>query len=188
MKGKLVYEAVSRVASDKKIIGFMVRPVGKKNEVYMSIDVISFGLSENTFEIKDVKLGNSGKPRGCNGFLLSKLPIVDLEDNNKVNIKLYRVLLFVVRELGIDEDIKKSIKFGKIGIMTNCSIRIQLDDYIDMDIDAANEDLMKTLKFYLKHLPKEMKGFADKIEGTVEEKGYTMITVSASLVKGDEVV
>jgi hypothetical protein len=186
MKGKLVYEAISRVASDKKIIGFMVRPIGKKNEVYMSIDVISFGLSEDTFEIKDVKLGNSGKPRGCNGFLLSKLPIVDLEDNNSVNIKLYRVLLFVVRELGIDEDIKKAIKFGRIGITANCSVRVQLEEYESMDVDAANDDLGKTLRFYLKHLPKELKGFVEKIEGTVEEKGYTILSVSASLVKGED--
>lgn len=187
MKGKMVYEAVSRVASDKKIIGFMVRPVGKKsNEVYMSIDVISFGLSENTFEIKDVKLGNSGKPRGCNGFLLSKLPIVDLKDNNSVNMKLYRVLLFVVRELGIDDDIKKAIKFGRIGVTANCSVRVLLEDYEDMDINVANDDLSKTLKFYLKHLPKDLKGFVDKIEGTVEEKGYTMLTVFASLVKGED--
>lgn len=187
MKGKLVYEAISRVASDNKIIGFMVRPIGKRNEVYMSIDVISFGLSESAFEIKDVKLGNSGKPRGCNGFLLSKLPIVNLEDNNSVNIQLYRVLLFVVRELGIDDDIKKAIKFGKVGIIANCSVRIQLAEYESMDVDVANEDLNKTLRFYFKHLPKELKGFVDKIEGTVEEKGYTMVTVSSSLVKGDEI-
>ena len=188
MKDTVVYEAVSRVVSNNEVIGFMVVPMNKKGkEVYMSIEVISFGLSQKTFEIRNVKLSSSGKPRGCNGFLLSKLPIIDLNSSDEVNLKLYRVLLFVVRELGIDTDIKKSIKFNKIGIMAHSSVRVCLKDYKDMNLDVANEDLNKLLKFYLKHLPKDFKGFCEKIEGTVEEKGYTVLTVSKSLVKEEKI-
>lgn len=185
MKDKAIYEAVSRVASNGEVIGFMVCPKGKKSqEIYMSSEVISFGLQQKTFEVKDVKLSNNGKPRGCNGFLLSKLPVIDLEDDKKINLKLYKVLLFIVKELGVYEDIKKVVKFTKVGIITNCSVTIILDEYKDMDLEVANTELKKNLKFYYKHLSKEMKEVCDKIEGIVEEKGYTVITVSSSLVKG----
>lgn len=185
MKDKAVYEAVSRVASNGGVIGFMVCPVGKKSqEIYMSSEVISFGLQNNSFEVKDVKLSNNGKPRGCNGFLLSKLPVIETEDEGNVNIKLYRVLLYIVRELGIKEDIKKAVKFTKIGMTASCSVTIILDEFKDMDLTVANRELEKNLKFYHKHMPKEMKGVFDKVKGTVEEKGYTVVTVSSLLVKG----
>lgn len=187
MKDIVVYEAVSRVASNNEVIGFMVVPMNKKGkEVYMSIEVISFGLSQKTFEIRDVKISSSGKPRGCNGFLLSKLPVIDLNNGDDVNLKLYRVLLFIVKELGVDKDIKKMVKFNKVGIMAHSSVRVCLSDYKDMNLDVANEDLNKILKFYLKHLPKDFKGYCEKIEGTVEEKGYTVLTVSKSLVREEK--
>ena len=146
MKDKAVYEPVSRVASNGEVIGFMVCPVGKKSqEIYMSSEVISFGLQQKTFEVKDVKLSNNGKPRGYNGFLLSKLPVIDLEDDNKVNIRLYKVLLFIVKELGVYEDIKKAVKFSKVGVMTNCSVTIILDEYQDMDLEVANTELKKKI-------------------------------------------
>ena len=67
---------------------------------------------------------------------------------------------------------------------TSCSVTIILDEFKDMDLEVANKELQKTLKFYYKYLSKEMKSVCDKIEGTVEEKGYTIITVSSTLVKG----
>ena len=103
MNNIIMYEAVSRVVKDNKVIGFMVRPKDKKKEqVFMSLDVLSFGLSQRTFEIKDVKLGNNGKPRGCNGFLLSKLPLVSLEEEDNVKAKLIQVLNYLAPILGID--------------------------------------------------------------------------------------
>ena len=184
MQSHIVYEAVSRVVCDNNVIGFMVRPVGKKSEdIYMSLDVISFGLSQNTFEIKDVKLVSSGKPHGCNGFLLSKLPVVDLIDSKAVNKNLYRVLLYVIKELGVSENLNKFVKFTESGIYSNCSVSLRLFEYSDIENEIANKELNKTLKFYFKHLPKELKSFCDKIVGTVEENGNIIITVSKSLVK-----
>ena len=43
MNNIIMYEAVSRVVKDNKVIGFMVRPKDKKKEqVFMSLDVLSF--------------------------------------------------------------------------------------------------------------------------------------------------
>ena len=97
MKNVQEYEAVSRVVKDKNVIGLMVRDVTKrKKEVYMSMDVLCFALCENAFGIKDVKIGNNGKPRGSNGFLLSKLPIVELDEEvNIININIYYNLLYI---------------------------------------------------------------------------------------------
>ena len=74
------YKAISRVVKDKEVIGFMMLPMDKKvkKEIYMPLDVISFGLKEKNFEILNVKLGANGKPRGYNGFYLSKLPVNEL--------------------------------------------------------------------------------------------------------------
>ena len=73
MKAKTVYVALSRVVSeDKEVIGFKDKPKYKRsNPIYMSTEVICFGLQNKNFEIVDVKLGGNGKPRGTNGFLLS---------------------------------------------------------------------------------------------------------------------
>jgi hypothetical protein len=103
------YVAVSRVVSGDSVVGFMVAPLEKRSKtVYMSIDVISFGLNHKTFEIQDVKLGSNGKPRGSNGFMLSKLPIISLMDRNETYQRLSAVLRYLLREFGKEND--KSIK------------------------------------------------------------------------------
>ena len=181
MNNIIMYEAVSRVVKDNKVIGFMVRPKDKKKEqVFMSLDVLSFGLSQRTFEIKDVKLGNNGKPRGCNGFLLSKLPLVSLEEEDNVKAKLIQVLNYLAPILGIELE---SVNFYKSGAILNCLMNDYLVDYKDMEAEIANFELSKTLKFYDKTMPKELKSLYDRIEGKVDKRGLSTIVICKSLVK-----
>lgn len=181
MNNIVMYEAVSRVVKDNKVIGFMVRPKDKKKEqVFMSLDVLSFGLSQRTFEIKDVKLGNNGKPRGCNGFLLSKLPLVSLEEEDNVKAKLTQVLNYLAPILGIELE---SVNFYKSGAILNCLMNDYLVDYKDMEAEIANFELSKTLKFYDKTMPKELKSLYDRIEGKVDKRGLSTIVICKSLVK-----
>lgn len=183
MKNVQEYEAVSRVVKDKNVIGLMVRDVTKrKKEVYMSMDVLCFALCENAFGIKDVKIGNNGKPRGSNGFLLSKLPIVELDEEVNIKKKLSYILTYLLSALDIKDRDDKTISYCRMGIMETCIISVKLSDYADMDIELANVELNKLLKFYQRHLPKELKGYCESITGKVEKNGMSVIQISKSMV------
>ena len=177
------YIAVSRVVSGNSVVGFMVSPLEKRSKtVYMSIDVISFGLNHKTFEIQDVKLGSNGKPRGSNGFMLSKLPIINLMDRNETYQRLSLVLRYLLKEFGKEND--KSIKYstGQLDTFAKYSATCVLDDYSDMGAEIGTKELKDTLNFYKKHLPKELKSCVDKVECSVSEKGVSTIPVSKNLV------
>lgn len=182
MKSQIVYEVMSRVVKDdKEVIGFMVKQKYKRSHpIFMSIDVLTFGLSNKNFEVVDVKLGANGRPRGCNGFLLSKLPIENLLNIEDVQNKLFVVLKYIFNDMEND----KNIHFNKnlIGITANYTATFKSSDYRNMEIDVAEVELNKTLKFYQKHLPKELKKYLDTITGSVSEKGILNVTVSKSLV------
>ena len=181
MKNIVKYEAVSRVVKDNQVIGFMVKSIDKKKEcIFMSLDVLCFGLSQRTFEIKDVKLGNNGKPRGCNGFLLSKLPLVSLEEEENVKARLVQVIHYLGPILGVDLE---SVNFYKSGAVLNCLMNDYLTDYKDMEENIANFELSKTLRFYDKTMPKELKGNYDKIIGKVDKRGLSTIIICKSMVK-----
>lgn len=185
MESGIIYEVISRVAMNEKIIGFMVKSLNKKSEnLFMSLEVINFGLSSGSFKIKNVKLGNNGKPRGYNGFLLSKLPIISIDDNDKeMKNKIYQLLSFIVVNMGVDKDIRNDIEVVKIGIDLKGSLKLVLPEYIDMNIDVANKELDKTIKFYLKALPDDLKKFYKTVKGVVEDKGVIILTVTHSMVK-----
>lgn len=186
MRNMQEYEAVSRVVSGKNVIGLMVKESGKsKKDIYMSMDVLCFALCENAFVIKDVKLGNNGKPRGYNGFLLSKLPLVELEEEEIVKKKLTQVLSYLVSALDIKNKEDKSVSYCRMGINQLCILNVKLDEFSEMDIDLANTELGKLLKFYQKHLPKDFKHSCDKITGKVEKNGTTVIHITKSMVKED---
>lgn len=182
MKSLIVYEVLSRVVKDEKgVIGFMVKQKYKRSQpIFMSIEVLTFGLSNKNFEVVDVKLGGNGKPRGCNGFLLSKLPIETLLNVDDVQVKLFAVLKYIFNDMEND----KNISFNKnvVGVTANYTATFKSSDYRNMEIDVAEVELNKTLKFYHKHLPKELKKYLDNIVGSVSEKGILNVTVSKSLV------
>lgn len=187
MSLKVRYKAISRVVEDKQVIGFMVLPQNKKGKsIYMSLDVISFGLSQKTFEIEDVKLSSNGKPRGCNGFLLSKLPVLDLSDESEVILGLKKVLNYILKNICSDMNLDIVYTDGKISLYKTYSASMKLSDYMDLPMDIGNEELRKTLNFYKKHLPDDLKIFFDKIEGVVNKQGITTITVSKSLVREEK--
>lgn len=182
MNRKLIYEAVSRVVSDnKEVVGFMCQLKPKKKPIYMSIEVISFGLTNNTFEIENVKLGSNGKPRGSNGFLLSKLPMISLMNLEEVHSKLLVLLKYIIKDM-LDKDTKISFNKDSTGIIATYSVSFFSKEYSDIELSVANQELNSTLKFYLKHLPIEYKGFCDKIDGTVKESGVLNIVVSKNIV------
>lgn len=188
MAKKSCYVAVSRVVENNTVIGLMVRPEGvKTKEIFMSLDVISFGLSQKTFEIENVKLSSTGKPRGCNGFLLSKLPIKTLREEKEVKKDLQSVLAYLIKIMDIEKDSSVHCENTKIGVLYECSISAQLSDYVGLKKEIATEELQKTLRFYHKHMIKELKNKYDKLEGTVDEKGVSTITVSKNMVlEGDK--
>ena len=184
MKVKTIYDAVSRVVSNDCVIGFMVSPQGKKKEVYLSLDALSFGLSQGNFEIRNVKLGNNGKPRGYNGFLLSKLPIVSLDDEKAVSLRLYKLLVYLLYELGYYEDISKIVKYDKVGVTLSCSATFYLEEFKDMNKEVAKKEFLKNVKFYQKHLPKGLKEIEVETQGDVDDKGQITLTLSSQMIKG----
>lgn len=187
MKKRLIYEAVSRVVSDdKEVVGFMCQLKPKKKSIYMSIEVISFGLTNNTFEIENVKLGSNGKPRGSNGFLLSKLPMISLMNLDEVHSKLLTVLKCVIKDM-VEKDTKISFNKDSTGIIATYSVSFYSKEYSGIELGVAHQELNLILRYYLKHLPNEYKGFCDKIEGTVKETGVLNIVVSKNIVN-EEVV
>jgi hypothetical protein len=162
----------------------MVKESGKsKKEIYMSMDVLCFALCENAFTIKDVKIGNNGKPRGCNGFLLSKLPLVELDEEEIVKKRLSQVLSYLLSALDVNSKEDKSVSYCRMGINQLCILNVKLDEFSEMDIDLANTEMLKLLKFYQKHLPKELKKYCDKITGKVEKNGVTVIHIMKSMLK-----
>lgn len=176
------YEVVSRVASNNKIVGFMVRPINSTKEVYMSIDVMTFGLSTQAYAIKNVKLTNSGNPKGVNGFLLSKLPIVELIDINNAEQGLKSVLGYLLNEMVEDRGTKVYFSQGRVGVVAKYTATCKINEYNKLEITLAQQELKKTLKFYHKNMPKQYKSLCSKIEGNIDEKGNTIIIVSKNLL------
>ena len=176
------YEVVSRVASNNTIVGFMVRPTNSSKEIYMSIDVMTFGLSTQAYNIKNVKLTSSGNPKGTNGFLLSKLPVVELIDINSAEKGLKSVLGYLLNEMVEDRDTKIYFSQGRIGVVAKYTATCKLNEYNKLEINLAQQELKKTLKFYHKNMPKQFRSMCSKIEGNVDEKGNTTIIVSKNLL------
>ena len=77
----------------------------------------------------------------------------------------------------------ESVNFYKSGAILNCLMNDYLVDYKDMEAEIANFELSKTLKFYDKTMPKELKSLYDRIEGKVDKRGLSTIVICKSLVK-----
>lgn len=182
------YEVVSRVVSNNKVIGFMVKSGSSNKEVYMSLDVLTFGLSTKAYNIKDVKLTNSGNPRGTNGFLLSKLPIVELIDTNTAEKGLKSVLGYLLKEMVEDKSSKVYFSQGRVGVIVKYTATFKINEYNKLEITIAQEELKKTLKFYHKNMPKQYRAMCSKIEGFVDDKGNTTIVVSKNLLSKNSLV
>ena len=148
----------------------------------MLLVVLCFALCENAFTIRDVKIGTNGKPRGNNGFLLSKLPIVELDEESNIKKKLSYILNYLLSALDIKDRDDKSISYCRMGVTETCIISVKLHDFADMNIELANTELSKLLKFYQRHLPKELKGYCESITGKVEKNGMSVIQISKSMV------
>lgn len=187
MKAKTIYVALSRVVSeDKEVIGFMVKPKYKRsNPIYMSTDVICFGLQNKNFEIVDVKLGGNGKPRGTNGFLLSKLPIANMLNKEEVENSLMIVLKVILGEMCYSDT---KIKYSKnlSGMNLTYTASFIHSDYKDMEEEIAEKELNKTLKFYYKHLQKEYKEMCDGVSGFISDNGNVNVVVSRLLVQEEK--
>ena len=180
------YEVVSRVANDNKIVGFMVKPISSPKELYMSVDVLTFGLSTRTYDVRNVKLTNSGNIRGVNGFLLSKLPIVELIDKDVAEKGLKSVLTYLLTEMLEDTDTKVNFNHGIVGIIVKYTATCKLNEYNKLENEVAQEELTKTLRFYSKNMPKQYRSLFNKIEGEVDAKGNTVIIVSRNLLEKKE--
>lgn len=183
MSSKTIYDAISRVVNEEKeVIGFMVKSKNNRmTPIFMSIEVLTFGLANKTFEVANVKLGGNGKPRGCNGFLLSKLPIEILGDSEEIFTKLIEVLNYIIKDMIEDNN----VKYNKVtnGVTATYTATFYSSDYVDISIDLAERELNQTLRYYQRHLPKELKLEMDEILGSVSDKGLISISVKKSLLK-----
>ena len=187
MKSLIVYEVLSRVVKDDKgVIGFMVKQKYKRSQpIFMSIEVLTFGLSNKNFEVVDVKLGGNGKPRGTNGFLLSKLPIANMLNKEEVENSLMIVLKVILGEMCYSDT---KIKYSKnlSGMNLTYTASFIHSDYKDMEEEIAEKELNKTLKFYYKHLQKEYKEMCDGVSGFISDNGNVNVVVSRLLVQEEK--
>lgn len=184
MANKVEYKAISRIVENNEVIGFMVKEIGRNKNIYMSLDTISFGLKNKNFIIKDVKIGQNGKPRGYNGFLLSKLPIQNLVDDTEVKKGLLTVLKYLMTVMDIEKDSVSRCENIKNGVLYESSIFVTGLEYNDLGKENGTAELKKSLHFYIKHMEKELKEKFDTLEGYVDDK-YTVIKVVKSRVMED---
>lgn len=184
MAKKIEYRAISRIVENNEVIGFMVKEVGKSKEIYMPLDTISFGLSNKNFIIKDVKIGQNGKPRGYNGFLLSKLPIKNLSDETEIKRNLMTVLKYLMTVMDIEKDSVSRCENIKNGVLYESSIYVLGQEFSELGVENGTNELKKSLNFYDKHMEKSLKEKYDNIEGYVEGK-YSVIKVVKSRIMED---
>lgn len=182
------YKAISRVVKDKEVIGFMMLPMDKKvkKEIYMPLDVISFGLKEKNFEILNVKLGANGKPRGYNGFYLSKLPVNELIENESIDKGLIEVLMYILKGFSSDFEVLSSYKKYIDGIVVSYVLVFEYPPFKELSLDIAKKELNSLLLFYVKSLPEILKLNYDDIIGYIDKNKNVNIKVSKTLVKVGE--
>lgn len=189
---KTKYEAVKRLVRNNQVVGFMLRPLGSKSnslstdELFVEIDTVVNGIENGYFEIKNVKLGINRKPRGYNGFLLSKLPIVELMEPKEVESNLREVVEYIFGLVRGDELVEGDYFYSVKGLLARYRVKAKLDAYSGMSEKEALDELQKTLRFYKKNIPEKFKGKYDNIIGEISRgDGSIIITVKKNLLKSE---
>ena len=80
------------------------------------------------------------------------------------------------------------IKYTKnlSGMTLTCTATFSHSDYENMEMEIAERELNKTLKFYYKHLQKEYRDLCDGVTGFISDNGNVNVVVSRLLVQEEK--
>lgn len=100
-----------------------------------------------------------------------------MDRETKIQSDMKEVLDYVAKHIGISNNIHEEYIHvsNERYIMTYDS---RIDAYTHMSHMDATDDLCSTMDFIEEHLPKELIGKVDYINGEVGEKGYIKISVT----------
>lgn len=181
-----IYEVVSKVMHDGELIGYKLKPVTevanvKDESFYKPLNTIILEIEKGFIQLKGVKLTKQRTLRGCDGFLLSRVPEVSIKNLPTVNADLLSVLVYVMKQLYTKPYKETNYGAEVRGLTAYYYVDTRSEDYYNMTHMDATDDLSGSLEFYKEHLPKELEGKIDDIYGEVGEKGYLRITVYKNL-------
>lgn len=182
-----IYEVVSKVMHDGELIGYKLKPVTevanvKDESFYKPLNTIIFEIEKGFIQLKGVKLTKQRTLRGCNGFILSRVPEVSIKDISKTFEGLNDVLAYVVKQMFPKPNSYTRYSQGLENETACCYFHSRSENYYNMAHMDATDDICGTLEFYEEHLPKELQGKADFIAGEIGEKGYFTITVGKKII------
>lgn len=95
--------------------------------------------------------------------------------------ELERLILYITDAFNVTGNEETRIEMTENSKRIEFRIETRLVSYDNMSHSKATQDLSSSLEFFKNHLPEEMVGVADKIYGSVEDKGYITITVKKYL-------
>ncbi len=165
--------------ANKGTFAYILERTGTGKLCYYSLAELGKALRNHNVNLKNVRMTKTGKLRGCDGFLLSKVPrrSVDLFSIVETTQKIAD---YISRNMAYDYRCERCTMLN--GNMVETIVTVRLPDYAEMDKEDAETELQEACDFHKEILFQKYTDRAYFIIAEVTDSGVVRLGVFKNIV------